>query len=440
MGGSIEHTFYYASGDALTIDSGTEVWMLTDAQVTAGVVEAFGAKARIEARCACLVAAAQDRQLHSSAGATSITAWLANLTGVSRSEASRTARQGDNLTDEVEPTQLLWATGDLPTEKASIICGAINTLPDWVGAEGRDAAQVTLLEFATLFSCDDLKRLANHIIEVIDPVGAEEHAGKKLEAEERNAWVKTELSMHSAGEGMTRGRFTLPVVQAGILKAALEGLASPRRNDPRIYDRDGEHCDAANGTLTHGQKLGRAFSELIEHLPTEAMPQHGGLAATVTINVDLAALRDLIGSATLSTGDDMSATQARRFACNAHLLPIVLDGHSQILDLGMSKRLYDRHQRIALAHRDRGCCWAGCDRTPSWCESHHLTPWSQNGPTDLSNGALFCFYHHHLLHEGEWDARMNTDTNGQHCVEIIPPKRIDPHQKPIRHTRFKNGP
>ncbi len=54
----------------------------------------------------------------------------------------------------------------------------------------------------------------------------------------------------------------------------------------------------------------------------------------------------------------------------------------------------------------------------------------------MANGALFCFFHHHLLHNGEWDARMSADG----IVEIIPPKRIDPAQKPIRHARFAAGP
>ncbi|MGZ5407873.1 MAG: DUF222 domain-containing protein, partial [Aeromicrobium sp.] len=260
--------------------------------------------------------------------------------------------------------------------------------------------------------------------------------GKQLDAEEKKAWNATELSMHNAGNGMMRGRFLLPVVQAGMFSTVLEGLASPRRNAPDIYDRDGEHSDAANGTLTHSQKLGRAFCELIEHLPSEAMPQHGGLAATMTINIDLDALRDGLGTALLSTGEDMSASQARRFACNANLIPIVLDGKSTILDQGMARRLYDRYQRIALAKRDKGCVWKGCDRPPSWTESHHLLHYSKNGPTDLHNGALFCFFHHHLLHEGEWEARMSTDG----IVEVIPPKRIDPRQEPIRHSRFKAGP
>ena len=54
----------------------------------------------------------------------------------------------------------------------------------------------------------------------------------------------------------------------------------------------------------------------------------------------------------------------------------------------------------------------------------------------MANGALFCFYHHHLMHNGEWWARMASDG----IIEVIPPKRIDPEQKPMRHSRFKTGP
>ena len=216
----------------MTVTSDTDTWMLTDEQLTARVALAFKTKARAEAAGATLVAAVQDRDLVSLAGSCSQTSWLANLTGVARGEASKTVRQADNLNTEVEPTVRVWTTGDLPTEKASTICLAVNTLPEWVGLAGRLKAQTTLLGFASQFSCEDLKRLANHIIEVIDPVGAEEHIGKQLEAEEKKAWLKTSLTMYSAGEGMTRGRFLLPNVQAGILKTVLEGLASPRRTHP----------------------------------------------------------------------------------------------------------------------------------------------------------------------------------------------------------------
>jgi len=416
--------------------SGDVAWKLTDEQLTTDLVGVFRARASLDELSARLVAAAEDRDLPRLGGASSTIVWLANLTGVSRGEARKIVEPARDLGEMVEETRRAWAAGTVTTEQATIICRAVNTLPDWVGEVERKAAQAMLLEQATRFAADDLRRLSNRIIEVIDPDGAEEQLGKQLDAEEQKAWGNTELTMWSAGHGMTRGRFVLPDVQASMLRSVLERLASPRRNAPNIYDRDGEHSDAANGTLTHPQKLGRALCELIEHLPSEAMPQHGGLATTMTINIDLEALKAGLGTALLSTGDEMSAAQARRFACNASLIPMVLDGTSKILDLGMAKRLYDRYQRIALAKRDKGCVWKGCDRPTSWCESHHLTHWSQGGPTTLANGALFCFYHHHLLHNGEWGACMATDG----IVEVIPPQRIDPQQRPLRHNRFRAPP
>ena len=101
--------------------------------------------------------------------------------------------------------------------------------------------------------------------------------------------------------------------------------------------------------------------------------------------------------------------------------------------MGTSQRLYDRYQRIALAHRDKGCCMRGCDRPAGWCESHHLVPNSQDGPTTIANGALFCWYHHTLIHSPDWEARMGADG----IVEVIPPASIDPQRRPLRHERFQ---
>jgi hypothetical protein len=96
-------------------------------------------------------------------------------------------------------------------------------------------------------------------------------------------------------------------------------------------------------------------------------------------------------------------------------------------------RLYNRNQRVALAVRDKGCVWAGCDRPPAFCEAHHLIAWSEGGETSLDNGVLLCFFHHHLTHESTgWQLHRAADG----IVEVIPPARVDPDQVPRRHARF----
>ena len=94
---------------------------------------------------------------------------------------------------------------------------------------------------------------------------------------------------------------------------------------------------------------------------------------------------------------------AARLRAAAALLPPVLGrAPSQPLELGRSSRVVSPTQRNALAVRDRGCVFPGCQRPLAWCEAHHLRHWLHGGPTDLSNLALVCRAHHRAVQEGGW--------------------------------------
>ncbi len=138
----------------------------------------------------------------------------------------------------------------------------------------------------------------------------------------------------------------------------------------------------------------------------------------------------------LPTADTISAGTARRLACTAQLIPTVLNGAGIPLDLGRAQRLYTPAQRIALAARDGGCVFPGCSRPPSWCETHHIKPWSAGGPTNLDTGCLLCAHHHRLIHHSNWTVTIGAD---QHPT-ITPPPWIDPDQKPQRNTHHKPKP
>ena len=101
--------------------------------------------------------------------------------------------------------------------------------------------------------------------------------------------------------------------------------------------------------------------------------------------------------------------------------------------LGRETRLYTRRQRVALAARDGGCRFPGCDRPPSWTEAHHIIPWSEGGATDLSHGVLLCRHHHLLLHNNDWRFERRRGEPGGPAGELvlIPPPTIDPERRPI---------
>jgi hypothetical protein len=104
----------------------------------------------------------------------------------------------------------------------------------------------------------------------------------------------------------------------------------------------------------------------------------------------------------------------------AKLLPPVLGGApTQPLDVGRTTRVVQPAQRTALAVRDGGCVFPGCDRPLAWCEAHHLVHWLDGGPTDLDNLVLLCRAHHRAVHEGGW--RLVRQPDGQ--LSATPPHR-----------------
>jgi hypothetical protein len=102
----------------------------------------------------------------------------------------------------------------------------------------------------------------------------------------------------------------------------------------------------------------------------------------------------------LADGQPITAGQARRMACDAGIMPVVLGSNSEPLDVGRATRVVPAGLRRALRLRDGGCRFAGCDRPAAWCDAHHLVHWADGGPTTLDNMILMCRFHHTLLHEG----------------------------------------
>ena len=121
----------------------------------------------------------------------------------------------------------------------------------------------------------------------------------------------------------------------------------------------------------------------------------------------------------------------RRIACDADLIPLVLGGEGQILDIGRAGRLFPPHMRRALIARDRGCAFPDCTVPASWCEAHHLMPWSRGGTTSIDNGVLLCAHHHHTIHDGLWTVASH---NG--IPWFTPPPHLGRHGTTARRNRY----
>ncbi len=136
------------------------------------------------------------------------------------------------------------------------------------------------------------------------------------------------------------------------------------------------------------------------------------------------------GPPVLEYGGPITPAQARALACDARIIPAVLGGASQVLDVGTSNRLFPPHIRRAITLRDKGCTFPSCDRPPGWTDAHHVSFWVENGKTAYHNGCLLCRRHHTEVHRGHWTITFAPDG----VPEFTPPPWVDPSQTPRRNT------
>ncbi len=94
----------------------------------------------------------------------------------------------------------------------------------------------------------------------------------------------------------------------------------------------------------------------------------------------------------------LSQATLERLTCDCKLARILMDGPSQVLDVGRATRTVTTAQWNALVARDQHCTHPGCTRPPAYCDAHHIIHWTHGGPTNLANLRLLCWEHHRKQH------------------------------------------
>jgi hypothetical protein len=335
--------------------------------------------------------------------------WLAHATRSPYADSRADLLLAEALDRDHSLLAAAMREGGATLAQAHVIHRALTALPSSVDAESVALAESHLVDRAAELGPKELGRIGRRILDVVAPEVAERAEAARLADLEGHADQQTRLTMRRLGDGTTRIAGRLPDHAATRLATCLEAFASPR-----VDTGSRSHGDPVP-RLAYPRRLGQAFIQLLETLDSRRLPVHGGDATTVIVTVPLTSLQsdlaaaDLLGAGLVPgdelTGDRITATQARRLACTARILPAVLGGDGVPLDLGRTKRLFSPAQRKALMLRDRACRAEGCETPGTWCEAHHLASWSSGGPTDLTNGILLCSHHHHRAH----DAGYRTD-------------------------------
>ncbi len=393
-------------------------------ELSAALEQVAGLESQATALRLALSAEAQARRVaedpvHGGA-ATGTDAWLAGLLGSTRASQAAGVRLGELLATKYAVTREAFAAGRLRADQVRVIVNAAEQAPARATPEQLRAAEEVLVGKATGegtrsgrgMNATRLRQAARRMFDPVDPELADEHEQAMLTRERKGAEVETYLSLHDNGDGTWSGRFRIPELHGNLLDTVLGRLTSPRRvgrdnNGRPVVD---ETAPGIGESVSFPEVQGAALCELIEHLPSTG---HAGATASVLVTMDLAGLLDGIGAARLESGVRVTAGEARRLACEAGLVPAVLGGRSEPLDLGRERRLHSTAQRRALSLVHDSCAVAGCERPFSWCEvHHHRLAWSQGGRTNLGNGLPLCGHHHRRAHDPGWDLREHT--SGEH--------------------------
>ncbi|HEX3929321.1 MAG TPA: DUF222 domain-containing protein, partial [Nocardioides sp.] len=230
--------------------------------------------ARVTAVRAEVLAVAEDVALE--AADRSAGTWLATESRTEVRDLIGHERLGARLRDHWPAVREATRAGRVSWEQAGIITHALDQLPGDLEPELVAKAEAHLVTEAGQFGPRPLRRLARKILEVIAPDLADDHEHRLLLAEERRARAATRLSFRPRGDGSADLHARLPEAVANRLKTYLDAYTSPRRLN----------LDSEVERLPLPRRRGEAFCALLENLPKNGLPQHGGSATQVLVMID----------------------------------------------------------------------------------------------------------------------------------------------------------
>ena len=267
--------------------------------------------------------------------------------------------------------------------------------------EGADAAPP---------ACADLLRVQATVwATVLDQDGSEPR--------EREALHRRGVTFGTPRGGIVPLRGNLLAEVAAQLQRICDAEASPRvegdtggvRFRPEGEDRpDAGEFIPADDRRPAQRRHDALATALFVAAASKTLPTIGGAAPTLVISVresDLSAGR---GWAHADSCDEpLPIGAAHHTGCAGVVQRVVLNDEGRIVKIGTEERVFNRHQRRAIALRDGGCIIPGCGVPAAWCEIHHVLEHARGGPTHPDNGVLLCWYHHRFLERHNWKIRMN---------------------------------
>ncbi|MFB6723003.1 DUF222 domain-containing protein [Kribbella sp. NPDC056345] len=319
-------------------------------------------------------------------------------------------------------------------ELAKIIVTTLEKAPSNVPVETLAVAEEQLINAARISNPRQLTAFAQTVLTRLDTDGPEP-AEDQAAAKESLRLRQTEGGVKFSGflAGASGEQFQTQIHQLSKPHKTIDGERDPRSLEQRQADALKVIMDAAAGNPDFPGVPHLTVTIDFNDLKASLAGAPAAFGGNLTDLTDPAAGSEgpeggvgrsgAVGE--LVFGDNLSAGAVRLLACDAAVLPIVLGGDSQPLDVGTEQRFVNRYIRRALNKRDKGC--VVCQAPPWMCHAHHVIHWTEGGPTSLHNLALLCAAHHRAVHNGQWAITITTTG-----VQVTRPSWADPPRVPDR--------
>jgi hypothetical protein len=331
----------------------------------------------IEAERARRLAEFERRGSFALDGHRSMSSWLAHRHRVAHSAASSQVRLARAL-HSMPATSEALAAGEVSSTAVALLLSARDAAPEQFAA-----AEETLVDAARSMSVGELKRAVDYWRQSADVERAAEREERRFE--------RRSLHVSPTLDGMVRVDGDLDPETGQTLITALRA----------VQDAEARSSDRSD-LRTPAQRRADALGELCRRwLDSWERPSVAGERPHVVVTIDLDSLEGRIGRrCELEDAGAITQEAARRWACDASVTRVITDARSQPLDVGRRTKVVPAPIRRAVAVRDRGCRFPGCERPPGWCDAHHVRHWADGGETALGNLILLCRPHHRTIHRG----------------------------------------
>jgi hypothetical protein len=322
------------------------------------------------------LAAECERRLPRADEGTTFAGWLAWRCSLLPRQAREHERIGKRLA-ELPLTHGAFARGELSYAKVSVLTRI-----------AEPETEERLLELAAAMTASQLERA----IGAYRQLSREEASDQQEREFLRCVWSEDGSLSMRARLAAEDGALVLRALDAGR-----EALWERRRDAaPEVAAEEPARPSNAEALV--------AVADLA--LATSDRDRTSGERYQIVVHVDAQTLaEDADGRCELADGRPLAAETARRLSCDGSIVELH-ERNGELLSLGRKRRTLSPALRRALAARDRGCRFPGCENK-RFVDGHHIRHWSQGGETNLDNLISLCRRHHRLVHERSYTVRFD---------------------------------